>query len=130
MADKWVAECAPCSETSLHDSEGEAIDAAELHVESTHRKTPAAERTAKRIGHVQFRTVPEEGAKPEPTPHPEPELPASPAEPAPELPGATPPPAPTAPKPPTPAKPAPEPPKRTTHVEIAKPSVTFTTRRK
>ena len=57
MSDKWVAECSPCTWGTLHDTQDEAIAAAEEHVDELHRKIPAAERASNRMGHVQFRTV-------------------------------------------------------------------------
>jgi hypothetical protein len=61
MADKWHAECIPCGWLELHDDQRGAIRAAEDHVYSAHRDTPAEVRGEKKIGHVQNRTVNDPG---------------------------------------------------------------------
>ena len=57
MADKWFSECLPCGWETQHDDEDSAIRAAVKHVNSLHSETPPEIRGAKKIGHVQSRTV-------------------------------------------------------------------------
>jgi hypothetical protein len=55
MADLWVAECLVCHWQEQHETQDEAIAAAEEHVLDLHRTMPAHERLSKRVGHVQLR---------------------------------------------------------------------------
>lgn len=92
MSDKWVAECLLCKWEAHFDTQNEAVLAAEEHVADQHRKIPAAQRAAQKIGHVQLRTIlpndahapisagegapgpdrglPEPGQQPDPAEHP------------------------------------------------------------
>jgi hypothetical protein len=57
MPDAWVAECVPCTWVEFHVTQDEALHMASHHVDDFHRDVLAHERAAKRMGHVQFRTV-------------------------------------------------------------------------
>lgn len=55
--DRWFAECRPCAWQTDHDTQDEAIRAAEDHVFANHRDTPPQKRAVDGIGHVQNRTM-------------------------------------------------------------------------
>jgi len=57
VADKWFAECIPCKWETQHDDEDSAIRASVKHVNAFHVDIPPEERGAKKMGHVQNRTV-------------------------------------------------------------------------
>lgn len=57
MVDKWNAECVPCKWLDLHDTEDDAIKAAENHVRRLHADVPPQKRGELIMGHVQLRTM-------------------------------------------------------------------------
>jgi len=54
--DFWYAECAPCKWQEKHETQDEAIAAAEDHVFLKHRNVHSTTRAAERMGLVQNRT--------------------------------------------------------------------------
>ena len=57
MENIWVAECLPCKWETEHDGEIDAITAAVDHVMKVHKDTPVDVRAARKMGHVQLRTI-------------------------------------------------------------------------
>lgn len=66
MKDRWFAECAPCVWQMSYDTQDAAIEAAEEHVYTEHRKVPAHVRAWNRMGMVQFRTPGTQGTEMKP----------------------------------------------------------------
>jgi hypothetical protein len=59
----WVAECLPCKWETHHDGEVDAITAAVDHVIGLHRDTTIDVRAARKMGHVQLRTIEASGRR-------------------------------------------------------------------